>query len=92
MNSHYLFRKEIIFNLCLFLDYKQIINFSKVNKFINQVNNDDLLWKIKCQEIIGEELELFKKIYLEETPKKLVIRYHFLNKFRIKYVKIIKKK
>ena len=77
--------KDIIFSICLFLDIKHIICLSRVNKFINYVSNDEYLWKLKCQEAIGKNMELFQKLYTNESNKSLMKRYNSINKLLIKF-------
>ena len=40
---------DVLFLIFKELNYKNLINVSKVNKFLNKVANDNLLWKMKLE-------------------------------------------
>ena len=69
---------DILFTICEFLDTREILKYSIINKFLNKTCNNKIIWKNLL-------LLNFEIIELPENYYKSYVDYFLKHKYRVKF-------
>ena len=75
---------DVLFLIFKELNYKNLINVSKVNKFLNKVANDNLLWKMKLE----NDMNKWKIISSKNFPSEIFSENNRILNDEINYKKL----